>query len=111
MSRLRDRLHVVLCMSPVGSAFRVRCRMFPSLINCCTIDWFDEWPKDALLSVAERYFEGVDLGTPEIKKEICEACVEMHYSVGRTSEAFFAELRRVFELFKCRPKGLHPLGW
>ena len=59
-----------------------------------TIDWFDEWPKDALLSVAERYFEGVDLGTPEIKKEICEACVEMHYSVGRTSEAFFAELRR-----------------
>lgn len=27
-------------MSPVGDAFRSRCRMFPSLVNCCTIDWF-----------------------------------------------------------------------
>lgn len=27
--------------------------MFPSLVNCCTIDWFTKWPDDALLSVAE----------------------------------------------------------
>ena len=27
-------------MSPIGDAFRNRLRMFPSLINCCTIDWF-----------------------------------------------------------------------
>ena len=33
----RENLHIVLAMSPVGSAFRVRCRMFPSLINCCTV--------------------------------------------------------------------------
>lgn len=39
ISRVRENLHIVLAMSPVGSAFRVRCRMFPSLINCCTIDW------------------------------------------------------------------------
>lgn len=27
-------------MSPIGDAFRTRLRMFPSLVNCCTIDWF-----------------------------------------------------------------------
>ncbi|KAM4603925.1 LOW QUALITY PROTEIN: dynein axonemal heavy chain 6-like [Polymixia lowei] len=40
ISRVREKLHIVLCMSPVGDAFRSRCRMFPSLVNCCTIDWF-----------------------------------------------------------------------
>ena len=45
VSLVRDNLHIVLCMSPVGDAFRVRCRMFPSLVNCCTIDWYDEWPE------------------------------------------------------------------
>ena len=54
-------------MSPVGSAFRSRCRMFPSLVNCCTIDWFTEWPKEALMSVATSSFENVDIGSDEIK--------------------------------------------
>ena len=40
LERVRSHLHVVLCMSPVGDAFRNRLRKFPSLINCCTIDWF-----------------------------------------------------------------------
>ena len=40
VERVKAQLHIVLCMSPIGDAFRNRLRMFPSLINCCTIDWF-----------------------------------------------------------------------
>lgn len=40
IERVRDQLHIVLAMSPIGDAFRTRLRMFPSLVNCCTIDWF-----------------------------------------------------------------------
>ena len=40
IERVRRNLHVVLAFSPIGDAFRNRIRMFPSLINCCTIDWF-----------------------------------------------------------------------
>jgi len=40
VQRVRDQLHIVLAMSPIGDAFRNRLRKFPSLVNCCTIDWF-----------------------------------------------------------------------
>ncbi len=70
ISRSRENLHVVLCMSPVGEAFRARCRQFPSLINCCTIDWFNEWPEEALLSVSTFFLSIVDLGTDEVSYNI-----------------------------------------
>ena len=44
VEQCRQRLHVVLCMSPIGNAFRDRLRQNPSLINCCTIDWFQVCP-------------------------------------------------------------------
>ena len=56
ISRVRDNLRIVLCMSPVGDAFRTRCRNFPSLTNCCSIDWFDIWPTDALLQVFYYFY-------------------------------------------------------
>ena len=59
----RKNLRVVLCMSPVGGAFRLRCLLFPSLINCCTIDWFTEWPKEALLKVA---LSALDCDEPDV---------------------------------------------
>ena len=56
-SQVRENLHIVLCCSPIGASFRNRCRMFPALVNCCTIDWFSEWPDEALLSVAQAEIE------------------------------------------------------
>lgn len=55
IDRVRDNFHIMLCMSPVGDSLRIRCRKFPSLVNCCTLDWFDNWPKEALLSVANKF--------------------------------------------------------
>ncbi len=34
--------------------------MYPALINCCTIDWLMEWPKEALFSVARMKLEKLD---------------------------------------------------
>ena len=46
--------------------FRNRIRMYPAFVNCTTIDWFSEWPQDALLEVAEKYVENMDLGDDEV---------------------------------------------
>ncbi|XP_040273964.1 dynein heavy chain 6, axonemal [Bufo bufo] len=94
INRVRQRLHIVLCMSPVGEAFRSRCRMFPSLVNCCTIDWFVQWPREALLSVSQTFFTNIDLGREEMKERLSEMCVEIHVSVTEMADRYYAELRR-----------------
>ena len=54
LGRVRSKLHVILCQSPVGAQFARRAQQFPGLINGCTIDWFLPWPQQALISVASR---------------------------------------------------------
>ncbi len=72
IDRVKNNLHIVLGFSPIGDAFRNRMRMFPSLINCCTIDWFTEWPDDALTKVAQKF-----LATLETQENYRLACVDM----------------------------------
>jgi len=84
ISRLRASLHIVLAMSPIGEKFRSRTVMFPSLVNCCTIDWFLPWDQGALLMVANNKFETLKLGIDdpkqeiEMKKNIISSCPFMH---------------------------------
>jgi dynein heavy chain len=66
--RVRRNVRTVMCFSPVGNTFRTRCRRFPSLINCSSIDWFHAWPRDALVSVAASFLDEVDLGNDAIKE-------------------------------------------
>ena len=44
LRKAKENIHVVLAMSPIGDDFKRRLRMFPSLVNCCAIDWFLAWP-------------------------------------------------------------------
>uniref|UniRef100_A0A8C0ZKX5 Dynein axonemal heavy chain 1 n=1 Tax=Cyanistes caeruleus TaxID=156563 RepID=A0A8C0ZKX5_CYACU len=60
-ARVRSNIHMVLCMSPIGEVFRARLRQFPSLVNCCTIDWFNEWPAETLQSVASSFLNELPL--------------------------------------------------
>ena len=80
--QVRRNLHVVLCMSPVGSGFRVRCRKFPALTNCTVIDWFHAWPEEALISVATRFLEGVDV-PDESRENVTHHMAFVHVSVDQ----------------------------
>jgi dynein heavy chain len=94
VERIRDNLHITLCMSPVGDILRVRCRMFPSLVNCCTLNWFSRWPEQALLYVSSEFLKQVDLPTEEVRSAIANMCMKIHTSVEESSTQFFDKLRR-----------------
>ncbi|XP_074644244.1 dynein axonemal heavy chain 1-like [Tubulanus polymorphus] len=94
--RVRSNLHTVIAMSPIGEVFRARLRQFPALVNCCTIDWFSEWPQDALQSVALRFLNDIpDLDTTDdVMDGLVKMCQEIHQSVLQNSLSFKAELSR-----------------
>eukprot|EP01041_Mallomonas_annulata_P001585 gene1585-3062_t len=94
VSRVRDKLHIVLGMSPVGDSLRVRCRQFPSLINCTTIDWYHGWPEAALTSVAERFLVDLELPSEEVRTSVVHMCGFVHRSIEDLSVRFYNELRR-----------------
>ena len=94
VSRVRENLHICLCMSPVGDDLRVRCRQFPSLVNCCTLDWFTRWNDEALLFVATSFLKELDLPIEGIRSQLAEISKIVHISVESTSTKFYEELRR-----------------
>ena len=75
-------MHLALCFSPVGEQFRFRARKFPGIINCTSIDWFHEWPRDALIGVAERFLKELELPTEEIRTQIGIHMAEVHLSIA-----------------------------
>ena len=83
-------------MSPVGDSLRVRARKFPSLVNCCTLDWFDSWPEDALLSVASQLLKKLPDAevTPDQKAGLTNLFPKVHKSVEDAAAKFADELRR-----------------
>uniref|UniRef100_A0A8C0VRC6 Dynein axonemal heavy chain 1 n=1 Tax=Cyanistes caeruleus TaxID=156563 RepID=A0A8C0VRC6_CYACU len=84
-ARVRSNIHMVLCMSPIGEVFRARLRQFPSLVNCCTIDWFNEWPAETLQSVASSFLNEL----PLLGSELHSFCI-----VAKKCQLFLAELGR-----------------
>ncbi|CAE7331580.1 DNAH7 [Symbiodinium sp. KB8] len=89
----RKNLHLVLALSPIGEAFRRRVRMFPAIVNCCTIDWFMEWPEEALRGVATHFLQKVDLAK-DVFTGVVEICVRMQESVFELTDRFRREVQR-----------------
>jgi dynein heavy chain len=94
LQRIKANVHVAMAMSPMGEIFRQRLRMFPSLVNCCTIDWFTEWPEEALIGVGSGAIRDTDLGLEEKFDQVVEMFKVIHQSVEKISIKYLDELRR-----------------
>ncbi len=59
--RVDSNIHFAISMTPSGTLFRQRCRVYPSLISCCAVDWYDEWRSDALEAVGHAFLQSIEL--------------------------------------------------
>lgn len=64
-------------------------------MSCTSIDWFSEWPVEALSEVAFKFTEEVNLGTNEVKKSVTQMMATAQASVSAVSKRMFAELKRI----------------
>lgn len=86
---------MVLCFSPIGAALRNRIRDFPSIVSCTTIDWFSEWPPDALQAVAKKFLSDIEM-TDQVRRACSEMVQIFHTSTKTSATKFFNELKRVY---------------
>ena len=97
LSRVRQHLHIALCFSPVGEKFRSRALKFPGLISGCTLDWFQPWPREALIAVARHFLSNFSLlETPEIRTDVEKALGSIQESVAETAKEYFQRYNVLF---------------
>lgn len=94
LDRVRRQLKVVLCFSPVGSTLRVRSRKFPAIINSTAVDWFHEWPQDALVSVSNRFLQELEVLPEAVRDSSARFMAFVHTSVNTTSKTYLQNERR-----------------
>lgn len=94
IDRVRKQLKVVLCFSPVGTTLRVRSRKFPAIINCTSINWFHEWPQEALVSVALNFLQDNVVLHYEFRESVGKFMAYVHSSVNSTSRNYLQSERR-----------------
>ena len=94
LDKVRRNLHLCLCFSPVGDLFRIRARMFPAVINSTSIDWFFEWPRDALVDVATRKLIDIEFPTDQIREGVAANMAETHIAIGEANKDFLEIERR-----------------
>ncbi|KAG8573239.1 hypothetical protein GDO81_012334 [Engystomops pustulosus] len=94
LERVRLQLKVILCFSPVGSTLRVRARKFPAIVNCTAIDWFHEWPQEALQSVSRRFIQDTEGIEENVKESISQFMAFVHTSVNEISAKYYQNEKR-----------------
>ena len=118
IARVRKNLHMSICFSPVGESFRSRARKFPAIVNCTVIDWFQPWPEEALLSVARKFTNELEIDSDEVRDAVVNFMPHSFRVVNKCSEEIleiekrhvyttpksFLELIKLFKVMFTRTK-------
>lgn len=95
--QVQRNLHIVFTMNPANPDFANRQATSPALFNRCVIDWFGDWPHNALIQVASEFTQPLELvpdgftlsggGDEEERRvSLASTVVAIHESVAEQNE-------------------------
>lgn len=87
--QVQRNLHIVFTMNPANPDFANRQATSPALFNRCVVDWFGDWPHDALTQVALEFTQSLDVhpegfalpSEEDRRKTLAETIVAIHETV------------------------------
>ena len=66
-----------------------------ALVNCCTIDWFTEWPEEALRTVAGHFLNTLEM-EEATRSGLVDVCVQMQEMVTAMTQQYRSEMGRFY---------------
>ena len=78
-------------MRPQPAILAERIRNFPSLVHCCTMDYFFPWPEEALTSVARAMIPVSKTLEQEDRDAICSIVAKIHISFDSLADKYFKD--------------------
>lgn len=111
VNRCRQNLHIVLSFNLFGPKLRNYIRLYPSFINCCTVDVFDEWPEMALEMVATKFITNFEF-SEKLNGALLASCKYLHATARDVTMEFSRETKNevsvttasYLELVRCFSK-------
>ncbi|XP_011494831.1 PREDICTED: dynein beta chain, ciliary-like [Ceratosolen solmsi marchali] len=94
IEKVRRLLKCILCFSPVGATLRKRARQFPAIVNCTSINWFQDWPQSALESVSLQFLSELNALPAESRNQVSLFMSYAHTSVNEISKLYLHNERR-----------------
>lgn len=78
LERSYDNIHVSIVSDTNSPELQQAIRLFPAVLDCCTVDVHDCWPEDALLAVARIAVRDIDQVKKACHQSLVEATVAVH---------------------------------
>ena len=93
ISQVRQNLHIVVCLDPSTNNFKSTLRMFPSLVTCTTVNWFEPWSAESLQAIARNQLSLSTLDNTLVDK-VTNVFVNIHDIAIQVASQFQFETRR-----------------
>lgn len=122
VDRCKRNVHIILGFSPIGGFLRKQIHLFPSIVNCCSINWFDTWPDETLELIANHFVSKiVELPDNESIDQIilsakyfyatahqinAKACNELNCQNHITTSSYLEFIRCFTQLFQSQKNKL-----